>query len=197
MVTHCLKNKDLRSRIFDTPGRAHYDTAPMPTSPQRPLDAFGLARSGAVLEREFPVAGFARLRDRLAEPGGTAQARARFGLVGQLPTAELTVAADIVLVCQRCLGPVRRRLASESKLAFADEGLAELPEGFEAVGGDPHALDLAALVEDELLLALPIIPQHAAGEACALPAVPGEAGKTAAAGATRRPFAGLKDLMKH
>jgi len=92
---------------------------------------------------------------------------------------------------------MQRTLTSESKLVFADAGSAELPEGYEAVGGDPQALDLAALVEDELLLALPIIPQHAAGEACALPPAAEAAGDVADTRAMRRPFAGLKDLLKH
>jgi len=197
MGAQCFKNKDLRGEFFDTPGRAHYDTAPMPTPPQRPLDALGLARSGAVVEREFPVAGFERLRDRLAEPSGRARVHMEFRQAGHWPTAKLAAEADVVLTCQRCLGPMQRTLTSESQLVFADAGSAELPEGYEAVGGDPQALDLAVLVEDELLLALPIIPQHAAGEACALPSAAERADDATDAGAMRRPFAGLKDLLKH
>jgi uncharacterized protein len=93
---------------------------------------------------------------------------------------------------------MRRKLVSESKLVFADEGAPELPDGYEAVGGDPRKLDLAALVEDELLLAVPIIPQHDPDEACDLPdaaAATDEQGAEAAQ--MRRPFAGLKDLLKH
>jgi uncharacterized protein len=170
----------------------------MSTPPDRPLDAVGLARSAARVEREFEVAGFARLRDRLAEPTGTAAARAEFGLQGRWPVVRLAVTADVVLTCQRCLGRVRRTLSSEAQLVFADEDAPELPDGYEAVGGDPRKLDLAALVEDELLLELPIIPQHAAGDACELPAA---AAAQAEAGAKtpemRRPFADLKDLLKH
>jgi uncharacterized protein len=169
----------------------------MPTPPQRPLDVLGLARNGAVVEREFPIAGFERLRDRLAEPTGTAQVRAEFRLAGGWPAADLTVDAGVVLICQRCLGPLRLRLKSASRLVFADEGTAELPEDREAVGEDPHDLDLAALVEDELLLALPIIPRHEAGEACAGSVAAGEAPVAAKATEMRRPFAGLKDLLKH
>ena len=142
----------------------------MSMPPDRPLDALGLARSAARVEREFQVAGFARLRDRLAEPTGTAMARAEFGLQGRWPVVRLAVTADVVLTCQRCLGPMRRKLSLEAKLVFAEEGAPELPGGFEAIGGDPRKLDLAALVEDELLLGLPIIPQHEAGEACELAA---------------------------
>ena len=171
----------------------------MSMPPDRPLDALGLARSAARVEREFPIAGFARLRDRLAEPTGVAVARAEFGLRDRWPVARLAVEAEVVLTCQRCLGAVSRLVATESQLVFAEEGERELPEGYEPVGGDPHELDLAALAEDELLLGLPIIPQHEAGEACELP---GAGAGTAAedegdAGEMRRPFAGLKDLLKH
>lgn len=169
----------------------------MSTPPEWPLDAVGLARSGTSVEREFPVAGFTRLLDRLAEPTGRVNARAEFRLAGPWPAAHLAVDAEVVLTCQRCLGPVRRTLASDSQLVFAAEGTPELPPGHEAIDGDPHRLDLAALVEDELLLALPIIPQHEAGEACALPAGEGESPDAAATAEMRRPFAGLKDLLKH
>jgi uncharacterized protein len=167
----------------------------MSTPSDRPLDALGLARSGAVIERDFVLAGFARLRDRLMEPRGAARTRATFHLAGRWPAVELDVSAEVVLTCQRCLGPLRRTLESASRLAFAEEGAPELPSDYEAVGSDPRKLDLAALVEDELLLALPLIPQHDAGERCAVPGAKDEGEETAAG--MRRPFAGLKDLMKH
>jgi uncharacterized protein len=171
----------------------------MSTPPDRPLDALGLARSAARVEREFKVAGFGRLRDRLAEPTGTAVARAEFGLRGRWPVAKLAVAADLVLTCQRCLGPMECKLALESNLVFAEEDAPELPGGYEAIGGDPRKLDLAALVEDELLLGLPLIPHHEAGETCGLADAPAGAAVEAGAEAPemRRPFAGLKDLLKH
>lgn len=177
----------------------HYDTAPMSMPPDRPLDALGLARSAARVEREFEVAGFARLRDRLAAPTGTALARAEFGLQGPWPVARLAVTADLMLTCQRCLGPMQRKLSLESNLVFADEGAPELPGGFEAIGGDPRKLDLGTLVEDELLLGLPLIPHHEAGEACGMATAPAGVADESMGEAPemRRPFAGLKDLLKH
>jgi uncharacterized protein len=168
----------------------------MSAPPDRPLDALGLARSGAVIERNFPIAGFVRLRDRLAEGSGSASARVEFRERNGMPTAVLKVSAQVALVCQRGLGTVHRDLVSAACLAFTPEGTPNLPEDFEAIGGDPHRVELAALVEDELLLSLPLIAQHATGEACGLPAE--AAGEPAAkAEEMRRPFAGLKDLLKH
>jgi len=167
----------------------------MSTPTDRPLDAIGLARSGILVEREFEFARLGRLRDRLADAAGRAQARAEFQLVGEWPVAALDVAAVLTLECQRCLGPMRHEIDTQSRLVFAGTERAGLPEGYEPVEGDPHRIDLAALVEDELLLGLPIIPQHAQGEACTLP----WNGRAAGQGGTetRRPFAGLRDLLKH
>ncbi len=61
----------------------------------------------------------------------------------------------------------------------------------------PQKVDLAALVEDELLLSLPLIAQHAAGEACGLPAGADSAVADEKAPEMRRPFAGLRDLLNH
>ncbi|MEX0897176.1 MAG: YceD family protein [Steroidobacteraceae bacterium] len=169
----------------------------MSTPPERPLDAQGLARSGAVVERDFPIAGFARLRDWLAEPTGLAAVRAEFRLHDGFPATVLRVQAGVVLTCQRCLGPVRRELESVAHLVFAPEETSELPPEFEAIGGDAHNLDLAALVEDELLLSLPLIAQHTPAEACAIPAGAAVAlVEERPAEEMRRPFAGLKDLLK-
>jgi len=191
-----LKNKDLREGNFDTPEPGHYDTAPMSRPADRPLDALDLARGEARVERDFEVAAFSRVRDRLAESQGTISARADFRLDGHWPVARLEVAGDVVLVCQRCLGPVRRKLESAADLVFAEGDAYGAPAGYEPVDGDPRRVDLASLVEDEVLLALPIIPQHGAGERCDAPASR-DAQRGASAGDLRRPFAGLKDLLKH
>lgn len=169
----------------------------MSTPPDRPLDALGLAQGGAVVARDFPIAGFVRLRDRLAESAGNAVVRAAFRLRDGLPAAEMEVEAAVVLTCQRCLGPVRRNVKSVAHLVFAPAETPELPPDHEAVGGDPQKLDLAALVEDELLLSLPLIARHAPDEACELPGKAAVVPVGEAPQEMRRPFAGLKDLLKH
>ena len=70
--------------FFDTPEPHLYDTAPMSTPPDRPLDVLGLARDRVVVEREFPIAGFSKaewtqLKDllrRMLENGEAAAGRA-------------------------------------------------------------------------------------------------------------------------
>lgn len=189
-----LKNKDLRRPRFDTPGAGHYHTAPMSRPGDRLLDAESAATAGAVIEREFRIADFARLADRLARPDGMANVRMALSRIDGMAMGQLSVRASAQLTCQRCLGPLRRTLESESALAFVADEDTPVPEGREAVAGDARRVDLAALVEEELLLALPLIARHAAGEACELP---NTQPARMAAQPTRRPFAGLKDLLKN
>lgn len=167
----------------------------MQTALDQPLNAFGLAATGAIVERQYPVASFARLADRLADPSGTAQLRLRLAQVDGVPVGELELRASVGLICQRCLAPVRCELRSQSRIAFVARDDAEVPGDYEAIAGDPRRVDLAALAEDELLLSLPLIPQHAPGDACRFQAeaAPPQPEKPD----MRRPFAGLKDLLKH
>ncbi|MFZ2506906.1 MAG: YceD family protein [Steroidobacteraceae bacterium] len=168
----------------------------MPQASKEPLDTLRLAAAAAVVEREFPLAGFRRLVDRLATTDGVALARLTLGTSGGVPTGELEVQAEAQLSCQRCLGPMRRSLRSTSQLAFVEREDTRAPADYESIQGDPRRVDLAGLVEDELLLSLPLIPIHGAGEKCAAQD-PREAGMGPAAQEMRRPFARLKELLKH
>jgi len=166
---------------------------------QEPLDALNLAAAATVVKRDFRLADFARLVDRLAAPEGAAEARVAFRSAAGVPIGELQVRAQAMLTCQRCLGPMRRTLESTAQLAFVAREDAPVPADHEAIPGDPRRVDLAALVEDELLLALPLIAVHGADEECMAPGL--QATRDASTGPPakemRRPFAGLKELLKH
>ncbi len=168
----------------------------MPQASKEPLDALRLAATAAVVEREFPLAGFGRLADRLAATDGVALARMTLATAGGVPTGELEVRAEALLACQRCLGTMRRTLRSTSRLAFVEREDAPAPADYESIPGDPRRVDLAGLVEDELLLSLPLIAIHGAGEKCAArESRDTEMGP--AAPEMRRPFSRLKELLKH
>ncbi|MDF1484347.1 YceD family protein [Ramlibacter sp. H39-3-26] len=72
--------------------------------------------------------------------------------------------AELPLVCQRCLGPLLLPLSVDRLFRFvADEATAdaedeEAEEDLLVASRDFH---LRALVEDELLMALPVVPRHA------------------------------------
>jgi DUF177 domain-containing protein len=194
-----LKTRICAGTVFDTPTRADYDTAPMSRPSKEPLDALILAAAAMVVEREFRLAEFTRLVDRLATPEGVAVARIAMRSAGGVPTGELEVRAAAQLTCQRCLGPMRQALLSTSQLAFVEREDSPVPADHEAIPGDPRRVDLAGLVEDELLLALPLIPLHGAGEKCMVRVSQEtrDADTRPPTQEMRRPFAGLKELLKH
>ncbi|NTS77954.1 23S rRNA accumulation protein YceD [Catenovulum sp. SM1970] len=75
----------------------------------------------------------------------------------------LSADAEVQVTCQRCGGALPQKLNLSSKftpkLASVDEEL--IPSEYEIITlNDYGMLELKALVEDELILALPIVPKH-------------------------------------
>jgi uncharacterized protein len=88
--------------------------------------------------------------------------RERLGGAGQ---CWLHVVAQVRLpmVCQRCMGAVEELLEVDRSFRFvADEATAEREdeEAEEDVLVLSAQFDLIALIEDELLMALPLVPRH-------------------------------------
>lgn len=119
-----------------------------------------------VARREFhgrvALEAMPRLRSSLIDGEGDARFVLTFGTDAmRVPFVELTVEAELPLECQRSLQrfllPVRLRQRLGLIRDEADE--AALPPGYEAllVPADGQ-LRLVDLVEDELILALPVIP---------------------------------------
>src|SRR5690606_6135407 len=108
------------------------------------------------------------------------------------------VQAKPLLVCQRCLAPVEVSVDSNNTLQLLegpdlpDDDLDD-PEAPECIQGSKR-FDLAGLVEDELILALPYVPRH---DVC--PALPDALRNASQAVETREkpsPFAALEALRK-
>ena len=79
----------------------------------------------------------------------------------------LEIRGEVELTCQRCLGGLAHRIEIVRTLHLARnedelERLDALPDCDAIMAGDK--LDLLALVEDEVLLSLPLAPKHAEGE---------------------------------
>jgi uncharacterized protein len=156
---------------------------------KRISDAFAFARDGRVLEGTLPIAELERLHDLLVEVVGEVTFRLR-GFKGERGEAmlQLEISGLLPLACQRCLDAVPCDLDVDSLLELVPEG-AELSE--DELEDDTRdflpverELDVAELVEDEILLALPVAPRH---EKCGLPGA-------ADAGERINPFAALSGL---
>lgn len=120
--------------------------------------------------------------------------RLEFGFadVGKrLPQLTGTVAARLYAVCQRCLEPCEIQLEESLKLLLVEQGSAATEgAGYEAWELDDTLLRPLDVVEETLIMALPMSPMHVSIEACG-PLVE-QIGSKPAATDTVRPFADLK-----
>lgn len=111
----------------------------------------------------FPLSAMTRLGGSLADAEGECRFVLEFGRDDalQVPFAELSIDAGLPLVCQRSLERFVLPVKSVQRLGLIRDEAEEaaLPPGYEALlvpeDGQLRPLDL---VEDELVLALPVIP---------------------------------------
>lgn len=135
------------------------------------------------------VADLHRLHDLLAEIGGEVTFRlAGFKGDSGEPMLHLAVSGVLPLACQRCLEAVPCDLDVDSLLELIPEGAELSQDELEDDTRDflpvVRELDVVELVEDEILLDLPVAPRH---EKCGLPGA-------ANAGDRINPFAKLAGL---
>lgn len=174
------------------------------------LDVRAFAQAGARLEAEEPLSRFDRLSAE-AMPGAPDTARAvAWQARGELRPAasggepavwlRLTARTTVPLACQRCLGAANTPLEVDRWFRFvADEATAERED--DECEEDVLALEprpsLHELLEDELLMALPLVPMH---DTCPEPVVM-QAGDASLLDEVdpaprRHPFAELAKLRK-
>jgi len=140
-------------------------------SQQLTIDCFAFVREGRALERAIPLSDLERLHDVLANYLGEVTFRLQ-GIRGERRQSQLTlsVRGHLSLACQRCLGAVDFDLEIDNLLQLVPEGAELSQEELEDDTRDflpvDGPLDVVALVEDEILLALPVAPRH---EKCGLP----------------------------
>ena len=122
-----------------------------------------MAQRGSVLEGAIELAKFARLKDLLNASDGSARARIalRRGHDGML-FMELQYEAALELICQRCLEPVIHEVNERVDFAVAEteDSLAVLPQGMDLISLDGDRFQPATLIEDELIVSLPLVPRH-------------------------------------
>ena len=135
----------------------------------RSLDVKAFAKAQMRLEGETPVVEFERLAEDCV---GDVTGQVIWSVEGVVqPDASgkdaiwlhLEAKANVPLTCQRCLHPVPVELLIEQDFRFvADEAtaVAEDDESEEDLLVLEDHFDVLALIEDELLMALPLVPMH-------------------------------------
>jgi len=137
----------------------------------RHLNIVAFAKNQGTVAGEEPLSRFVRLLEQSQGLGGETlvayevQADMRPDAAGgEEPWLHLAAQATVTLVCQRCLGPVDEVISFERDFRFvASEALAEVEdeESEEDVLVISKSFDLLELVEDELLMATPLVSKHA------------------------------------
>jgi uncharacterized protein len=126
-------------------------------------DLMALAERGAVLEGTIELAKLERLKDLLHSSEGSARVRVAFHRRhDDMLLLELQCGAALELVCQRCLEPVVHEVDEKVDFAVAEteESLVTLPRGLELIALEGDRFQPATLIEDELIVSLPLVPRH-------------------------------------
>ncbi len=157
-------------------------------------DPFGFARAAGQHSGRVAISAMSRLRDQLAGDAGGVGYTVRGGLdPRERPRLELEITGKLQLLCARCAAPLDYELVLCSRVLMAQPGAVpqddddpESPEWIEA----GQQLDLQELVEDEILLGLPLSVRHDR-ENCSSGKTDGRGDKSADS-----PFARLASLLE-
>lgn len=169
------------------------------------LDVSAFIADSAQLAGSWPGASLQRLAESQTPPQDTALPAADWQAQGRRVAVaggdaelwlHLQARATVWLTCQRCLQPFSVPLEIDRRLRFvrgeaqAEALDAEIEDDVLALS---KSLDLRELIEDELLLALPIVPRH---DLCPqpLPVPLAEAPAPDAVPERENPFAALQRL---
>jgi uncharacterized protein len=163
------------------------------------IDSLAFVRESGLLQGELPVAGLARVLDMLADTTGELSYRvqgrmstgAGTGRSPGRPQLFLEVDGLLSICCQRCLEGIDYPVRIRSLLELVKDGEELTQEEIEDDSKDflsaQKELDVVALIEDEIILDLPVAPRH---ENCVLPDTGGLSEKVEKVS----PFSVLKDL---
>lgn len=150
------------------------------------IDVQKWADREAVIEQINPLRDYARLVEGAVDDEGEVTVNVRLRRDEQgLFVVEGRMATTVKLTCQRCLEPVTTPIQADVRLwLLRDEDQAvRLPDDADYLVLDENGgIDLADALEDELILALPLVPAH---ESCA--AYPVEQGEAEVTEAPERP----------
>ena len=153
-----------------------------------------LARQEGKLSGFMPLKQLSSLAADCVSDEGRVEADLQLRMEQSRPEIHGTANAEVKLVCQRCLEPVAVKVDVSIALGFVqDEAqIAQLPESLEPFMLEEEEVPLAELLEQELILALPIVAYHDTCEP--YPYAGKEEAEAAVADEKPNPFAVLEQL---
>ena len=169
----------------------------MSPAPADHVNAVELAGRTARLERRLLVAQLPRLAEAGALEGSELRAQLEFGTFERRVIVSVRVEGEVLLACQRCLRPCACSVAESADLAVVETDGDDVPGGYEPFLGDAERLSVTEVIEEQVLLGLPLVPKHANAAQCgASAAAPAAGGDETAADEKQKPFANLRQLLE-
>jgi uncharacterized protein len=163
------------------------------------IDVDRLADRQADVVFDIPLSRLLRVQAKIAGAQGSVRGVAHFRREAGFRVAELEMDGEAKLVCQRCLSPMAWPLGGESRVAIVavESDADRVPQDFETVHAVDDRIRVSDLVEEELLLTLPLVPLHEDASECAGEgAAPVVEAESPPEQETQRPFERLGELLK-
>ena len=167
---------------------------PLAASNDPLLDADACARAASTIERRFPVTDLSRVMAAGAQGGASIAVRLKFSLLDTRPVIDGALEGTVSMTCQRCMQAVPVAVADELRVIVVPEDRADEPSGYEPVVADAARLDVRWLIEDQVLLALPLVPMHEPGQ-CAPADAPVPVDEEPES-KRHKPFENLRDMLR-
>lgn len=133
------------------------------------IDILRMARQGRKLSGRLPLGKMPRLKQSLVieanddGAAGFANIEAEFGIDDeQVVFIRGTAQASVTMICQRCLEQMQVDLSADFLLAAVEDEarIERLPEQYEPLLISGKSDSLSGIIEDELILASPLVALH-------------------------------------
>ena len=164
------------------------------------IDPLMYARKGLRIEGVLRVVDFERISDRLTSTDGDICVDLTFDMKDGQGVVEGRMTGELSLTCQRCAETMILSVDNDIRLGLveSEQEIEGLMSGYEPLMISEDPLLVRDLIEDEILLLLPMIPSHAQGECVYIEGLkqadePVEQGKQE----KKNPFSMLSELKKH
>lgn len=158
------------------------------------VDPLKYADQNKILEGSISVALMPRLLEIVANPSGEVQVFLEFDRDEQrLRVLKGSLSTTLTLGCERCLEPVTKTIESQFQLGIvvSDEKAKNLPGYYEPLLVESESIVLLDIVEEELILSLPMFAYH---DACKLEHSNDDGDDAQQGGEKPNPFSVLSEL---
>lgn len=127
------------------------------------IDIFKYTDQSRELQGILALSGMPRLEDVLVSLEGDVNVKLSFSKDEQGQRIVIgALEAMVELICERCLTPVTKKVSSNFELGvvMSDEEAKALPRAYEPLLVESESLNVNDLVEEELMLSLPMFAYH-------------------------------------